>query len=316
MPFQLNRVLRRGRHVGRIRPGGKAAMFLPLFRPVLRRRRISTVTNEQIIPFSLTSGDLEVRLARNSAEIEAAQRLRYRIFFEEMSAQPAPEVAAQKRDFDIFDDYCEHLLVIDRSRSEGAEGVVGTYRLLRRQGAARAGRFYTQGEYNIRKLLQGRQEVLELGRSCVAPDHRRHQTMQLLWRGIAQYIQLRDVAVMFGCGSFPGADPALHAGPLSYLYHYHLAPVAIRPRALRTRYTDMRLLPREAVDERAAVAALPPLIKGYLRLGGFVGDGAVIDTEFDTTDVCIVVKTEWVTHKYMRRYHRDDAAVRRAAGPT
>lgn len=307
MAFPLKRAFQRGRVWARMKePGGPSGMIVPFFRPMLRRRRVIGRVPVPGPGLSLRSGNLEVRLAQSAEEIDEAQRLRYQVFYEEMEAQASPEAAASRRDSDRFDEHCDHLLVIDHEIGPGSEGVVGTYRILRRQVAASVGRFYTQDEYNIRRLLQGHQEIMELGRSCVAREYRRHQTMQLLWRGIAQYVQHYDVSLMFGCASFHGTDPDAHAMPLSYLYYNHLAPVGIRPKAVRERYVDMRRLAPAQVDQKAGLAALPPLIKGYLRLGGFVGDGAVIDEQFNTTDVCIVVKTDWVTGKYVRRYNRDD----------
>jgi putative hemolysin len=266
-------------------------------------------------PVDIRAGDLELRLAENEAEIEAAQRLRYRIFYQEMSAEPTPDMAAKGRDFDSFDPFCDHLLVIDRRLGEGAAGVVGTYRLLRRSRAADRGRFYSVDEYDIAPLVAHPGEILELGRSCIGPEHRSRAAMQLMWRGIADYVMYHDVTLMFGCASLPGVDPAAHALPLSYLYYNHLAPEQLRPRALASRYVDMRLMPRESIDQKAALLALPPLIKGYLRLGGFVGDGAVVDAQFHTTDVCVIVKTDWVTDKYFKHYTRDDAVSRAPAGP-
>ena len=249
-------------------------------------------------------GNLEARLARTEEEVAAAQSLRYRVFFEEMSANPSPEVAATKRDFDKFDDICDHLLVIDSSRTDLPCGVVGTYRLLRSSVAEQHGGFYTADEYDIHRLDGHPGQTLELGRSCVEIAHRNRPTMQLLWQSIAQYIFQHDVGIMFGCASMQGTDPQALALPLSYLYHYHLAPPALRPRALEERYVDMRILPEAEIDARRALAALPPLIKGYLRLGGFVGDGAVVDYDFNTTDVSIVVKTDLVTEKYFKHYER------------
>jgi putative hemolysin len=147
-------------------------------------------------------------------------------------------------------------------------------------------------------------EILELGRSCVDASARNLPTMQLLWRGIATYVFHHQIALMFGCASLPGTDPDALAVPLSYLYYHHLAPPALRPRALAQRYVDMRRLPPSAIDPAKSLAELPPLIKGYLRLGGFVGDGAVIDQQFNTTDVSIVVKTDLITDKYYRHYER------------
>jgi len=260
------------------------------------------ISNREIV--QVVAGDFEVRLARTPAEIDAAQALRYRVFYEEMTAHPSPEVAAERRDFDEFDKVCDHLLVLDRRRGEGPEGIVGTYRLIRREAALRAGRFYSASEYDISKMIDYPGEVLELGRSCIDRDARNTATMQMLWRGIALYAYHYDIKVMFGCASTPGTDPSQHAQALSYLYQNHLAPPEIRVRARPERYIDMNMLPSDSFDRRKALARVSPLIKGYLRLGGFVGDGAVIDREFDSTDVFIIVKTELVTEKYIRHYER------------
>ncbi len=254
----------------------------------------------------LRSGSLEVRLARSEADVRAAQSLRYSVFFEEMSARPTPAVAAARRDFDAFDEVCDHLLVIDNARGRGSRGVVGTYRLMRRAAAARIGRFYTGDEYDIGTLLQYPGEILELGRSCVNADYRNGYTMNMLWRGVAAYIFEHDVELMFGCASIPGTDPDALSLQLAYLWYYNLAPPGLRPRALPERFVDMRRMRQEDIDQREAMNALPPLIKGYLRLGGVIGDGAVVDTEFNTTDVCVIVKTDLVTDKYIRHYERRD----------
>ena len=260
------------------------------------------ISNREIV--QVVAGDFEVRLAQTVAEIEAAQALRYRVFYEEMSAQPSAEMKAIGRDFDPFDEVCDHLLVLDRRRGEGPEGIVGTYRLIRRPAAAKMGRFYSSAEYDIQKMLDYPGEVLELGRSCIARDARNTATMQMLWRGIALYAYHYNIQVMFGCASIPGTDPTQHAQALSYLYHHHLAPPEIRVRAQPHRYVKMDMLEPGGYDPRKAMARVPPLIKGYLRLGGFVGDGAVIDHEFNSTDVFITVKTELVTEKYIRHYER------------
>ena len=257
-------------------------------------------------PVEIRAGDIELRLAESEAEIRAAQALRYRVFYEEMSAKPTAEMSRLRRDFDSFDEYCDHLLMIDRALGAGAAGVVGTYRLLRRSAAARRGQFYSVDEYDISNILSFPGEILELGRSCVAPTHRQRSILQLMWKGIADYVLYHDIGLMFGCASLPGVDPREHALALSYLYHQHLAPPNFRPRALPGRYVDMNMMPREQVNARAALAQLPPLIKGYLRLGGFVGDGAVVDTQFHTIDVSVVVVTDRVTGKYYRHYTRFD----------
>jgi len=252
----------------------------------------------------IVSGPLQVRLAGSAADIDAVQALRYRIFYETMGARPSRGMARLRRDSDPFDGICDHLMVLDHARGAGADAVVGTYRLIRREAARRCGQFYSAAEYDISRLVTYPGPVLELGRSCVDPAYRARAVMPLLWSGIAAYVFHYEIELMFGCASLPGTDPDQLAVPLSYLYHHHLAPPELRTRALPERYVDMRRLDPADIDPERSLSALPPLIKGYLRLGGFVGDGAVIDHQFNTTDVCVVVKTDLVTEKYSRHYER------------
>jgi putative hemolysin len=250
------------------------------------------------------SGALQVRLAETAEDIDAAQSLRYRIFYETLGARPLPDMLRRRRDIDRFDDDCDHLLVLDHARGGDHDRVVGTYRLLRREAAARLGGFYSANEYDITPLVAQSSEILELGRSCVDAAYRQRPAMQMLWSGIAAYVFHHGISLMFGCASLPGTDPDALALPLSYLYYFHLAPPALRPRALNQRFVDMRRLAVGTIDPGQALSTLPPLIKGYLRLGGFAGDGAVIDEQFNTTDVCILVKTDLITEKYSRHYER------------
>ena len=252
----------------------------------------------------ITVGNLTVRLAESRQEIAAAQSLRYRVFYEEMDAIPSPEMRFLRSDFDGFDGVCDHLLVICEDRADLPRGVVGTYRILRRSVAMRSKGFYSADEFDLRPLLEVDGEIMELGRSCVDFDHRTRPTMQLLWQAIAAYVHHYQIEVLFGCASLPGIDADEMRLPLSYLYHHHLAPKEIRPKAVVHRYVDLNSLPKEDINFRIAWKALPPLIKGYLRLGGFVGDGAVVDSQFNTTDVSIIVKTKLITEKYFRHYER------------
>ncbi len=256
---------------------------------------------------SVTSNQTEnifVRLAENSEEIEAAQHLRYLVFYEENGAQASEEVLRLKRDFDAFDDVTDHLVVIDSSVGEGAAGIVGTYRLLPSNAADKFGRFYTSDEYDIAPLLNCGASLLELGRSCVLAPYRTRPVLQLLWQGIAEYVLEREIGLMFGCASLHGTDTGKLSEALAYMYHYHLAPEELRPQAIESRYVDMNLHVREYLNVREIFASLPPLIKGYLRLGATIGDGAVIDYQFNTTDVCIVLQTHLVTSRYRKHYER------------
>jgi len=252
----------------------------------------------------LTAGDLGVRLALNDADLDAVQALRYRVFYLELGARPTAETTEAQRDRDLYDAVADHLVVFDRRLGSGADSVVGTYRLIQRAGARRIGRFYSEAEYDVSQIERHPGAILELGRSCVDAGYRSRAVMQLLWRGIAAYVFQNQIDLMFGCASLPGTDPDAQAEELSYLHHHHLAPPEIRPRALQARYVAMNRLPLAALNPAAALNRLPPLIKGYLRLGGFVGDGAVIDWQFNTTDVAVVVQTDLVTEKYYRHYER------------
>lgn len=257
------------------------------------------------VPFpELRAGNLGVRLATNEDELDAVQALRYRVFYEEMGAQPSAEAERCQRDADRYDDVADHLIVIDHALGGASGSIVATYRLLRSAAAAKVGPFYSAAEYDISPILQYEGQVLELGRSCVDAGYRNRAAMQLLWRGIAAYVFHHRIDLMFGCASLPGVDPDALSEELSYLYYNHLAPPSVCPRALTDRYVDMRRRDPTEIDARRVIGLLPPLVKGYLRLGGFVGDGAVVDSQFNTTDVAVVVKTDLVTDKYYRHYER------------
>lgn len=249
-------------------------------------------------------GPIAVRLARNADEIRAAQKLRYDIFYREYGATPISTMEAEGRDFDIFDDYADHLIVIDRRKDAIEERIVGTYRLLLGPQAAKAGRFYSASEFDISDLTSSGLILAEVGRSCVHPEYRTRAVLQLLWQGIAEYVAYHDVGVLFGCASFHGTDLNEHANELAFLHHYSHAPEGLCPKALPDLYRDMNLMPKDQVNAKQALVALPPLIKGYLRLGGFVGDGAIVDKQFNTIDVAIVVKIGQVSDRYRKHYER------------
>jgi len=263
----------------------------------------------------LRAGNLGVRLAVTADELDAVQALRYRVFYGEMGARPDLETVASRRDRDQFDAIADHLLVVDHDLGESADNVVGTYRLIRQSAAARLGRFYSADEYDISILEKFDGQLLELGRSCTAAAYRNRSVMQLLWRGIAAYVFHYGIDLMFGCASLHGTDPQALSAELTYLYAHHLAPAPIRPRALEHRYVDMNRCDAAALDARKVLTQLPPLVKGYLRLGGFVGDGAVIDQQFNTTDIAVVVQTDLVTEKYYRHYERQSSGVGGQNGP-
>jgi putative hemolysin len=252
-------------------------------------------------------GSLEVRLAQTAAEVRQAQKLRYRVFYQEGSAIPNPGRLFARRDVDGYDPICDHLLVLDhaaRDTKTGKPAVVGTYRLLRQPMAEEHGGFYTAGEFDIAGLLARHDHLqfLELGRSCVLTPYRNKRTVELLWHGIHAYLLQNRCDVMIGCASLEGTEPKQLALPLSFLHHYARAPEEWRARALPERYVEMSRLSKEAVDPKAALRELPPLVKGYLRLGAYIGDGAVVDYEFGTTDVLIVLPVSVISARYLEHF--------------
>jgi putative hemolysin len=258
-------------------------------------------------------GSLEVRLARKKSEIRRAQRLRYKVFYEEMSAVPGALAMLSRRDEDEYDAVFDHLLVLDRGDpSDGRRWrrskVVGTYRMMRQEVADLNDGFYTQGEYDIAPLLAAKPDYsfMELGRSCVLKPYRNKRTLELLWQGVWTYVREHGADVMIGCASFEGTDPSAHAEALSFLHHTALAPEDWRVRAHEHLRVDMNMMPREAVNVRAAMKALPPLIKGYLRVGAYVGDGAVIDHQFGTTDVFVIMPVEAIKSRYFDHFGAPD----------
>ena len=255
-------------------------------------------------------GALEVRLAGEKCDIKRAQRLRYRVFYENGTAIADAATLLARRDKDAFDKICDHLLVIDhaaRPSMRGRQPVVGTYRLLRQDVAVRHGGFYTEDEFDIAGLIDRHAGLrfLELGRSCVLPRYRTKRTVELLWHGIWAYVRRHRLDVMIGCASFEGTDPERLALPLSFLHHYARAPEAWRTAAHASRRVEMNRMAKQAINPKAALHELPPLIKGYLRLGAFIGDGAVIDHQFGTTDVLIVMPVSAINARYIEHFGID-----------
>jgi len=253
-------------------------------------------------------GNLETRLARTPGEIDAAQSVRYRVFVDEMKAELPAEAMRRKRDFDAYDDFCDHLLVLDRSiEGDSEDQIVGTYRLLRQDVAMANGGFYSASEFDIDTLIARHPDkrFMELGRSCVLPEYRTKRIVELLWQGNWAYALKHGMSAMFGCASFPGIHPEMHALALSFLRHNVAAKDEWAVDALPHLARDMDLMPVEAVNPKRALMALPPLIKGYLRLGARIGDGCVIDHDFETVDVFIVLPVKEIKQRYISYYSGD-----------
>ena len=246
-----------------------------------------------------------VRLATTPEDLTAAQALRYLVFVRELGGDGPLVDHDLGLERDAFDPHFDHLILVDRRMDPASYAhVIGAYRVLPSDRRAAAGRFYSETEFDLTPLLASGRRLLELGRSCVHADHRGGTAMFHLWNGLAEYVLDRGIEILFGAASFHGTDIAALAQPLSYLHHHHLAPPEMRVRALAPHRQDMNLIAKDQLDRRTAMAATPALIKAYLRLGGFVGDGAWIDRDFNTTDVCLVMDTGQMSARHREFYIR------------
>ncbi|MDM7932254.1 GNAT family N-acyltransferase [Tabrizicola sp.] len=250
-----------------------------------------------------------LRLASSAEDITAAQRLRYEVFVAELGGDGPLVDHAARLERDAYDPFFDHLVLVDNRRDPaGLDHVIGAYRVMPGERRAAARQFYSESEYDLTPLLVSGRRLLELGRSCVHADHRGGAAMFHLWNGLAEYVLERGIEVLFGVASFHGTDISTLAAPLSWLHHHHLAPPEMRVSARPMQRQEMALIPPDQLDRKAAMAATPALIKAYLRLGGFVGDGAWIDRSFNTTDVCLVMDTGRMSARHKDFYLRKAGA--------
>jgi len=249
--------------------------------------------------------DFEVRLARSEADLKAAQRLRYRVFVEELGSGGDLVDHEGRLERDKFDPFFDHMILVDRALAcQDIDKVVGVYRLLRQDMAEEMGQFYSEDEYDLSKLKASGRRLMELGRSCLLPEYRGGAAMFHLWNAMAAYVAEHEIEILFGVASFHGTDVEALAQPLSLLHHRHLAPEDIRTRILPQHHQSMNLMAEDQIDRRAAMVEVPALIKAYLRLGGFVGEGAFIDRTFNTTDVCLILDTARMNEKNRALYSK------------
>ena len=283
----------------------------------IRNRVVSNpifINNSNLPEIIAEQGELCVRLAHNKEDLKAVQALRYSIFYKTLGAHPKLSQRLTRLDRDHYDNLCEHLMLTTRAVVHGApkktrlangETVVGCYRLLRRGIAEQSSGFYSANEFDLAPFLSGigrGLNILELGRSCVAPAFRTGNGISLMWRGLGVLVNTYEIDAMIGCASFAGTNLETLAQPLSYLHHYHSAEGMWRVRAHQERYIDMNVLAREEINTKAALRALPPVLRGYLRSGALIGDGAVIDHQFNTTDVFVLMPMSQLSERYRERY--------------
>lgn len=259
----------------------------------------------------IRAGNFTIRLAVGDEDVDAALRLRHRVFVEEMGAKLPPDAEGIERD--RFDEYCEHLILVE-GEGTARSRVVGAYRMLPGRAALDGPGFYSAGEFDIGVLESRAEECLEVGRTCVDREFRGGVATVLLWAGLAEYVFDNDVGILFGCASFPGTDPDAVAQPLSYLHHFHPAPAELLTRAREPHRIEMGRLPQSEVRRSEALRGTPSLIKGYLRLGGVCGEGAYLDADFRVIDVLLTVDVANASAATRESFERQvGAALRRVA---
>ncbi len=241
-----------------------------------------------------------LRLARDDADLRAAQKLRYDVFVRELGSDGPLVDHENGLERDRFDPFYDHLVLFDEAR-KGAPAV-GVYRVLRDDQIDGPGQFYSEAEYDLSVLKASGRKLLELGRSCLHPDYRGGSAMMVLWTGLADYIEQHNIEVLFGVASFHGTDIDALKAPLSLLHHRYLAPEDLRVCAHPDVYQDMNLCAEADIDRPKAMRSVPALIKAYLRLGGYVGQGAYVDHSFNTTDVCLIMDTNKMSAKHKAIY--------------
>lgn len=241
-------------------------------------------------------GDFEVRLAKGKAERKAVQRLRYKVFVLEEGKVPSDEEKKLRQEFDSYDKYSEYMIVLNKKK------IIGTYRIITQDAAEENDGFYTETEFNISKLKKVRGNIAEMSRACIDKKYRDNPlVISMLWLGLGNYILKNKIALMFGVASFLGLKPVESAHALSYLYYKHLAPANIRAVVHPGKFDKMNILPQEYVDEDLAFAQMPPLVKGYVRLGAEFGQGVFLDEPFKCYDVFVTMQTRKLSKLYQKR---------------
>ena len=231
---------------------------------------------------------LSISLARNPAEVAEAQRLRYKVFAEEMGAQLTGRGGL---DIDGFDEFCEHLLV----RETATNQVIGTYRILSPEKAFEAGGYYSAGEFDLTRLSHLFKSTVEVGRACVHQNYRNGGTIAMLWAGLAKYMQTHNYEYMIGCGSVPINDGGHMAASLyNKLKADFLSPPEYRVFA----HTP---LPIHALNQEVQVIC-PPLIKGYLRLGAYICGEPAWDAYFNTADMLVMLPLSKINGRYASHF--------------
>ena len=247
----------------------------------------------------------EIRFTKNKDELIESQRLRHKIFIDEIGASNK-KIAESRIEKDKFDDYYKHLIIIDHKDSTlyPKGKIVGVTRLMLSDEIHQAKGFYSSQEFNLSPILLTQKKCLEIGRTCIDPIYRNTLILHYLWIEIGAFCSNNDVELLFGVASFRGNNVNKISTALSFIHHEYLAPSEIRPKALKDGFIAMNIIQKSAINKLNALKQMPSLLKSYLRLGAKVGEGAFIDKELNTIDILIIVDVLNMTKKYKVYYEK------------
>ncbi len=278
---------------------------LSKFNLIFKRKMYSLGTLKTKKSFSkIDVNNFVIKLAETKSEIKKAQALRYSVFYKEKKATPTISEKLFRLDYDTVDKFADHVIVIDKNSKGNKNKIVGTYRLIRGDIASKFGGFYTSSEFDLSKILKiyKHYHILELGRSCVHQDYRNGTIMNLLWKAIAEYVKLYDIKILLGCASFHGTNVMKYTNELSYLRKNFLLPDELSVKSLDPKICTISTEINSNINDLRIFFKLPPLLKGYLRIGGKVSHDCFVDYKFNTIDLCVVVKTNNIDEKYKNKY--------------
>lgn len=284
-------ILKKDLKLGKFNSIFKRKIYSP--KPIIKKKNFSKIEVDNFI----------IKIAEKKSELKKAQALRYSVFYKEKEAKPTISKKILKLDYDKVDKFADHIIVIDKNRKDIKNTIVGTYRLLRGDIVAHCGEFYTSSEFDLSKILNSYKynQILELGRSCVHQDYRNGTIVNLLWKAIAEYVKLYDIKILLGCASFHGTDVMRYTNELSYLRKNFSLPDELSVKSLDTNiypaYTEIN-----SNNDLRTFVKLPPLMKGYLRIGGKVSYDCFVDYKFNTIDLCVIVTTDNIDEKYKKKY--------------
>ena len=264
---------------------------------IIRKKRIIKKIKSEFEPIIFKN--FTIKIAESNFEIKKAQSLRYKIFFKEKKIKKKSFKFLLQRDYDFYDKISDHLIIIDNNR-EIRDNVIGTYRLLRGNCAKLYRGFYTEQEFDISNLKKNfsSKDILELGRSCVHPQYRSGIILKLLWQGISNYIKMYKIKILMGCASFHGTNPSKFKDEFSLLYKSYRLPEDYDVKSLQSNEISFS----KNINHSTILNKLPPLIKGYLKVGGMVSENFYIDKEFETIDYCVIMLIEKIVSRYQNKF--------------